>query len=53
VTHEVAGLSCGENQNLAILPPPKATMAPTNYYLLFLVDSKGGPSNGVFVQLSH
>ena len=53
VTHEVAGLSCGENQNLAILPPPQATMAPTNYYLLFLVDNKGRPSNGVFVQLSH
>jgi hypothetical protein len=53
VTHEVAGLGCGENQNLAILPPPTATMAPTNYYLLFLVDNKGRPSNGVFVQLSH
>jgi hypothetical protein len=53
VTNVVAGLRCGENQNLAILPPPTATMAPTNYYLLFLVDNKGRPSNGVFVQLSH
>ena len=53
VTDEVAGLGCGGNQNLAILPAPKASMAPTNYYLLFLVDNKGRPSNGVFVQLSH
>lgn len=39
--------------HVQILPPPKSSMAPPGYYMLFLVDGFGLPSVGKLVRLDY
>lgn len=41
------------SENLTLRAPPKSTIAPPGYYLLFIIDKNGVPSTGSFVRLSE
>ena len=40
-------------RDLSVLPPPRDTLAPPGYYLLFVVDDAGRPSEGWPVRLDY
>lgn len=48
----VRQVSCGSG-NVEILPPPKSTLAPPGYYILFLIDWQGLPSPGKILKLDY
>lgn len=43
----------GLDGKLTLRAPPKSTIAPPGYYLLFIIDKNGVPSTGTFVRLSE
>ena len=45
-------VSCGGG-NIEVFPPPKASLAPPDYYLLFLVDFQRLPSLGALVKVDY
>jgi PKD repeat protein len=44
--------SCNTSGALSLTTPPSGNIAPPGYYMLFLIDSTGVPSNARFLQLS-
>src|SRR5206468_2495650 len=44
--------ACSGSGTLSLTTPPNGNVAPPGYYMLFLLDARGVPSKGAFVQLT-
>lgn len=51
--HINLGIATQDTDKLTIQTPLDATIAPPAYYMLFLLNDQGVPSEAVFVQVSH
>ena len=47
-----AAFSLADNNDLTVTAPPNGNIAPPGYYMLFLVNSAGVPSNASFVHVA-
>ena len=45
--------NCGDGNAIEVFPPPKASLAPPGYYMLFLVDVNLLPSAGTIVKVDY
>ena len=46
-------VACSDGNQIEVYPPPKASVAPPGYYMLFLVDVNRLPSVGTFVKVDY